>query len=119
VITGSLLLFSPLMLVALKSSGLWVPLFLALSGTMLLAGFSVIIVFAQELMPKNVGLASGLMLGLAFGTGGIGVFLSGLMADAIGLERSMTILAFMPLLAGLLALTFKDRHPKGLAASRS
>lgn len=115
VIAGSLLLFPPLMLPALKGSGLWVPLFLALSGTMLLAGFSVIIVFAQELMPGNVGLASGLMLGLAFGTGGIGVFLSGLMADSIGLDKSMTILALMPLLAGLLALTFKDRHPGGLA----
>jgi FSR family fosmidomycin resistance protein-like MFS transporter len=119
VIAGSLLLFSPLMLLALRASGLWVPVFLALSGTMLLAGFSVIIVFAQEMMPGNVGLASGLMLGLAFGTGGIGVFFSGLMADSIGLEKSMTILALMPLMAGLLALTFKDRHPRGLAAERS
>ena len=119
VIAGSLLLFSPLMLLALRAPGIWVPIFLALSGTMLLAGFSVIIVFAQEMMPGNVGLASGLMLGLAFGTGGIGVFLSGLMADSIGLEKSMTILALMPMLAGLLALTFKDRHPRGLAAQRS
>jgi hypothetical protein len=47
------------------------------------------------------------------------VFLSGLMADSIGLGRSMTILALMPLLAGFLALTFKDRHPRGLAAERS
>lgn len=119
VIAGSLLLFSPLMLLALRASGLWVPVFLALSGTMLLAGFSVIIVFAQEMMPGNVGLASGLMLGLAFGTGGIGVFLSGLMADSIGLGKSMTILALMPLFAGFLALTFKDRHPRGLASERS
>lgn len=119
VIAGSLLLFSPLMLLALKTSGFWVPLFLALSGAMLLAGFSVIIVFAQEMMPGNVGLASGLMLGLAFGTGGIGVFFSGLMADTIGLERSMTLLALMPLIAGLLALTFKDRHPRGSADQAS
>ena len=119
VIAGSLLLFPPLMLLALKASGLWVPLFLALSGTMLLAGFSVIIVFAQEMMPGSVGLASGLMLGLAFGTGGVGVFLSGLMADSIGLEKSMTILALMPLLAGLLALTLKDRHPRGSADQRA
>ncbi|MDH7498919.1 MAG: MFS transporter [candidate division NC10 bacterium] len=119
VIAGSLLLFSPLMLLALNASGPWVPLFLALSGIMLLAGFSVIIVFAQELMPGNVGLASGLMLGLAFGAGGIGVFLSGLMADAMGLARSMRILALLPLLAGLLALFLKDRHPKGSAASNS
>jgi FSR family fosmidomycin resistance protein-like MFS transporter len=107
------------MLLALKASGLWVPLFLALSGTMLLAGFSAIIVFAQEMMPGSVGLASGLMLGLAFGTGGVGVFLSGLMADSIGLEKSMTILALMPLLAGLLALTLKDRHPRGSADQRA
>jgi len=119
IIAGSLLLFSPLMLLALRLSGSWVPLFLALAGTMLLAGFSVIIVFTQELMPGNVGLASGLMLGLAFGTGGIGVFLSGMMADALGLERSLLFLALLPLLAGLLALTLKDRHPRGLVTQRS
>lgn len=117
VIAGSLLLFSPFMLLALWVSGPWVPLFLALAGTMLLAGFSVIIVFAQELMPGNVGLASGLMLGLAFGTGGVGVFLSGLMADAFGLEKSILFLAFLPLLAGLLALILKDRVP-GAASQR-
>jgi len=117
VIAGSLLLFSPLMLLALRLTGPWVTLFLALAGTMLLAGFSVIIVYAQELMPGNLGLASGLMLGLAFGTGGIGVFISGMMADAFGLERSILLLAFMPALAGLLALTLKDRHLIGSRGS--
>jgi FSR family fosmidomycin resistance protein-like MFS transporter len=112
VIAGSLLLFSPFMFLALWVSGPWVPLLMASAGAMLLAGFSVIIVFAQELMPGNVGLASGLMLGLAFGTGGVGVFLSGLMADALGLEKSIFFLAFLPLLAGLLALTLRDRVPQ-------
>jgi FSR family fosmidomycin resistance protein-like MFS transporter len=112
VIAGSLLLFSPFMFLALWVSGPWVPLLIASAGAMLLAGFSVIIVFAQELMPGNVGLASGLMLGLAFGTGGVGVFLSGLMADALGLEKSIFFLAFLPLLAGLLALALRDRVPR-------
>ena len=116
VIAGSLLCFSPLMLLALRFAGPWVTLILALAGMMLLAGFSVIIVFAQELMPGNVGLASGLMLGLAFGTGGIGILFSGIMADAFGLEKSMLFLALMPMVAGLLALTLKDSSPRGSAA---
>jgi len=41
------------------------------------------------------------------------------MADFMGLGKSMTILALMPLLAGFLALTLKDRHPRGLAVERS
>jgi FSR family fosmidomycin resistance protein-like MFS transporter len=108
VIAGSLLFFSPLMLLALRTTGPWFIPLMALAGSMLLASFSVIIVYAQELLPGHLGLASGLMLGWAFGTGGLGVFISGLLADAIGLEGSTVFLALLPSLAGILALTLRD-----------
>ncbi|MDU5946383.1 MAG: MFS transporter, partial [Paenibacillus macerans] len=41
-------------------------------GFILLSGFSVIIVYAQELLPGKVGTVSGLFFGLAFGLGGLG-----------------------------------------------
>jgi FSR family fosmidomycin resistance protein-like MFS transporter len=51
-------------------------------GFILLSGFSVIIVYAQELLPGKVGTVSGLFFGLAFGLGGIGSAVLGTLADA-------------------------------------
>ena len=112
VIVASLLGFPSLMAAALLLQGpaRWV--FLAAAGMALMASFSVTVVFAQELLPRHLGLASGLTLGLAFGTGGLGVGVSGLMADLYGLHASVWMLVFLPGLGGLLALTFKSapRH---------
>ena len=104
VIAVSLLAFPLLMLAAVLLAGILHWLFLAVAGMALLASFSVTVVFAQELLPRHLGLASGLSLGLAFGTGGVGVALSGLLADALGLRISMAILMVLPGLAGGLAL---------------
>jgi len=104
VMATSLLMFPILMAGALATEGpLQWPL-LAIAGVMLLASFSVTVVCAQELLPKRLGLASGLTLGLAFGAGGVGVGLSGLLADAFGLRVSVWILLALPGIAGLLAL---------------
>lgn len=104
VIAVSLLSFPFLMAVALLFAGPVRWLALAVAGMTLLASFAVTVVFAQELLPQNLGLASGLMLGLSFGTGGLGVGLSGLLADFLGLRESVWILVMVPGLAGLLAL---------------
>ncbi len=74
------------MAIALVVSGPLQGFFLAIAGVTLLASFSVTVVFAQELLPHHLGLASGLTLGLAFGAGGVGVGLSGVVADAVGLR---------------------------------
>lgn len=113
VIAASLLGFPFLMAAALTLSGPLRWILLALAGMALLASFSVTVVFAQELLPQHLGLASGLTLGLAFGAGGLGVGMSGLMADLLGLRTSVWILVLLPGLAGLLALTL--RSPRGHA----
>lgn len=105
VIATSLLLFPVLMASALRLSGPLQWVFLAAAGAALLASFSVTVVFAQELLPRRLGLASGLTLGLAFGAGGVGVGLSGFLADTLGLPTSVWILLALPGIAGLLALT--------------
>jgi FSR family fosmidomycin resistance protein-like MFS transporter len=83
-------------------------LLLAFAGMALLASNSVTVVLAQELLPHHIGIASGLTLGLSFGAGGLGVGVSGLMADLIGLSASVWILVFLPGLAALLALRLKS-----------
>lgn len=104
VIAVSLLSFPFLMAAGLLLAGPVRWPVLALAGMTLLASFAVTVVFAQELLPQHLGLASGLMLGLSFGTGGLGVGLSGLLADLLGLRESVWILVMVPGLAGLLAL---------------
>lgn len=79
------------------------------SGAALLASFSVTIVLAQELLPRHLGLASGLILGLGFGTGGLGTALTGHLADSLGLTNAVWILAFVPLLGAILTALIKPK----------
>jgi FSR family fosmidomycin resistance protein-like MFS transporter len=102
VIVISMLLYPIFMSLMILSKGpiLWV--LAAASGAALLASFSVTIVLAQELLPRTLGLASGLILGLGFGMGGLGTALSGWIADTIGLYKTTWILALVPALCSLL-----------------
>jgi len=113
VIVASLVSFPLFMAVAMLLSGPFRWLFLAIAGISLLASFSVTVVFAQELLPQHLGVASGLTLGLSFGAGGVGVGLSGLLADLFGLQMSVWLLVLLPGIAGLIALTLsppRDRR---------
>lgn len=117
VIAISLLMFPFLMASALVLSGPPRWILLAMAGMALLASFSVTVVFAQELLPQHLGLASGLTLGLAFGAGGLGVGMSGLMADLLGLRASVWTLVLLPGLAGLLALMLRTARGHAKASS--
>lgn len=88
----------------------WTYPVIALLGFILQSGFSVSVVYAQELMPGKVGTASGLITGLAFGMGALGSVILGNVADVQGMEFVMLLASFLPLF-GLLALWLpKDRR---------
>jgi FSR family fosmidomycin resistance protein-like MFS transporter len=104
IIKWSLLAFPVLMSTALFGPG-WIQMgALMVAGGSLMASFSVTVVLAQEMLPGHVGLASGLTLGLAFGAGGMGVGISGMVADWVGLDAAMWMLMGLPGLAGVLAM---------------
>ena len=109
VIVGSLVAASPLFYLFLITHGILSYLLLALAGTTLLASFSVTIVVAQEALPKNAAMASGLMLGFGIGIGGLGVALVGLLAEHMGLAYAIHFLIWLPLLAGLFGLSLKGK----------
>lgn len=112
VIVGSSLIFPLLAAALLLVQGPWLWLFAGASGAALLASFSVTIVLAQELLPDNLGLASGLILGLGFGTGGLGAALTGSLADRFGLDAAFWVLAMAPLLSiPLVALIKAGKEP--------
>ena len=64
-------------------------------GSAILIGFlaastaPLLLLMAQQLMAARAGLASGLVMGLGFVTGAIGVPINGAIADAVGLQKSL------------------------------
>jgi len=82
----------------LASTG-WVSLLsLLVFGFALWSSFSVTLAIAHELMPGELGLSSGLLLGFSMGLGGLGVAAIGSLADTIGLAGALSSL-ILPLAA--------------------
>ena len=61
VVVASLLLFTPITVAVILSHGLMLWVWVVASGVFLIASFSVTVVMAQELIPRHLGLASGLI----------------------------------------------------------
>ena len=103
VIWASILGTAPFSL-ALPHVGLYTTAILSVFiGLILASAFSAIIVYAQELMPGNVGMVAGLFFGLAFGTAGVGSAVLGAVADHTGINWVFHLCAYLPLL-GLLTV---------------
>ena len=101
----------PFTLVLPYASLFWTgPLLIAI-GLVLASAFPAIVVFAQELVPGRVGMISGLFFGLAFGAGGLGAALLGVLADRFGLGTVYAVCAFLPAIGLLAALLPTVRHP--------
>ena len=86
---------------------LWTAVFSAIVGMILASAFPAIVVYAQELLPGNVGMISGLFFGLAFGTAGVAAALLGQLADHTSIGFVYRACSFMPLL-GLLTVFLPD-----------
>ena len=64
-------------------------------------------------MPQNVGMASGLILGLSFGMGGLGAAVLGLFADLWGVPFALWVIVFLPWAGFVLALFIPYSQKKG------
>jgi FSR family fosmidomycin resistance protein-like MFS transporter len=62
---------------------------------------------AQRLLPHRLGVASGLMVGFAIGTGGLGVTLLGIVADHFGVAAALKTILFLPLVGLVFALLIR------------
>lgn len=97
-------LATPLTFGFLLTRGILAFLFLAAAGFVLISTFSVSVVLGQAYLPKHLGMASGLIVGFAIGTGGLGVALLGWLADHWGLPLALGVTAAMPFVGFLAAL---------------
>jgi len=89
---------------------------LAIGGFLLQSTLPVNVTFAQLIAPISAATVSSLMMGFAWGTGGLSVPLVGMMADRYGIERALMVMSAMPLAAALLALSLPSRKPQPAAA---
>ncbi len=101
IIWASILGVAPFSIFLPYASLFWVAILVVPIGLIISSAFSAILVYAQELLPGNVGLISGLFFGLAFGMAGLGSVLLGALADKTSIEFIFKICAYLPFL-GLL-----------------
>lgn len=62
------------------------------------------LIWAQQLLPNNAGMASGMMMGLAFGFGSAGTALTAALADFIGLAAALLLILPPMLCAAITAI---------------
>jgi MFS transporter, FSR family, fosmidomycin resistance protein len=89
---------APAMLVFVYVGGAIGALALMLVGVCVVGTFGVTMVLSQLYLPRHVGMASGLSVGLAMGIGGVAAVVLGAVADAIDLRAALTISAVAPAL---------------------
>jgi FSR family fosmidomycin resistance protein-like MFS transporter len=81
---------------------LWTDVLSVIIGLILASAFSVIVVYAQELVPGKVGMISGLCFGFAFGMAGLGAAVLGWLADLTSINFVYLVCSYLPAV-GLLA----------------
>jgi FSR family fosmidomycin resistance protein-like MFS transporter len=89
VILATLVLSVPAILLFTMFPGPWAFASGALIGLLAASTAPLMLLMAQQLMAARAGLASGLVMGLGFVTGAVGIPINGAIADAIGLQRSL------------------------------
>ena len=104
VIWASILGVAPFALLLPHANLFWTVALTIAIGLILSSAFSAILVYAQELIPGKVGMVSGLFFGFAFGMGGLGAAVLGLLADRTSIDYVYQVIAYLPLLGMVAAL---------------
>jgi FSR family fosmidomycin resistance protein-like MFS transporter len=111
---------APLVLVFVFVGGVAGLVALMLVGVCVVGTFGVTMVLSQLYLPRHVGMASGLAIGLAMGIGGVAAVVLGAVADTIDLRTALVISAAAPLVGVLfcLRLPAPTRRTPAVAAGR-
>jgi FSR family fosmidomycin resistance protein-like MFS transporter len=107
VIWFSILGVAPFTLLLPYANLFWTTVLSIMIGVILASAFSAILVYAQELIPGKIGMISGLFFGFAFGMGGLGSALLGMLADKTSIDYVYHVCAFLPLI-GVLTVFLPD-----------
>jgi FSR family fosmidomycin resistance protein-like MFS transporter len=89
VILVTLVLSVPAIFLYTAFPGPWAFASAILIGVLAASTAPLMLLMAQQLMADRAGLASGLVMGLGFVTGAVGIPINGAIADSIGLQKSL------------------------------
>lgn len=89
----------------------WTGILSVVIGVIISSAFPAILVYAQELLPKKLGMVSGLFYGFAFGMGGLGSALLGNLADHTSITYVYYLCAYLPLI-GVIAFFLPNLKKK-------
>lgn len=115
---GSMFLTIPFAWILPHVSGVFSIIVLLLFGFFVLSSFAVTVVYGQMMLPNNIGLASGLMIGLGVGAGGIGSTIMGWISDHFGVNVVFDLFVIIPIAASIITL-FLPGEKKLLAESEA
>lgn len=101
-------LMSPALLLLLYLPGNWIYSGAILAGFFTLATMPLGVVMAQTLAPRGRSMVASLMMGLAFGLGGIISPVIGKLADLYSIEQALFWIALIPLLSLSMILYFPE-----------
>ena len=83
---------------------------LFVGGGLVMAANPGAIVWGQDLLPDNPGMASGMMLGLSFGLGGFGTMLTGSLAESLGLTMALALTAILLIISIVLVYLTPEKR---------
>lgn len=95
----SFLFMAPALWLLMQLSGAWVYFGAALAGGFVLAPLPLGVTMAQTLAPKGRSMVASLMMGFAYGLGGIITPVVGKLADTFAIRPVLTVIACIPLFA--------------------
>ncbi|MBW7916396.1 MAG: MFS transporter [Trueperaceae bacterium] len=89
----------------------WTVVLTAVIGVIMASAFPAIVVYAQELLPRGVGMVSGLLYGLSFGAAGIAAAFLGGLADTHGITFVYQLCGWLPAV-GLFVVFLPDARTR-------
>ena len=112
VIVWTLIAAVPFMALAPHLPPLGFTAMLAVGGLLLQSTLPISVTFAQSFVKGGAATVSSLMMGFAWGMGSLTVPLIGLGGDRYGIQPTLAVVAFIPLLAAALAWQLPDSEPQ-------
>jgi MFS transporter, FSR family, fosmidomycin resistance protein len=118
VLIGSIAATAPLTFVFVTVGGVAGAAALVLVGACVVGTFGVTMVLSQLYLPRHVGMASGLSVGLAMGVGGVAAVILGGVADWVDLKTALTICALAPAFGVVICMRLPAPSGRGQGSSR-
>jgi len=101
-------LMTPALLLFLNLSGSWIYLGAFTAGLFVLATLPIGVVMAQELAPRGRSMVASLMMGFAYGLGGVVSPVIGKLSDLFSIQTVLLYVTFIPLLTLVIIFFFPD-----------